>query len=214
MGKRRDYIRILIADDHPVFREGLHRAFSKKKDLKVVAEAINGRELMDKVQQTEVDVVILDITMNGEWSLDYMKQLKNMFPELPVIVLSVYPEEHFALRYIKAGASGYVTKEIPLDTLIQAVRKVAAGGNYLNAEFMEKVTFKNKGIDKNPHELLSDREFEVFRLIVTGNSLTAIGEKLFVSVKTVSAHRSHILQKMKMESNAELIQYAILNQLV
>jgi two-component system, NarL family, invasion response regulator UvrY len=207
-------IRILIADDHPIFRQGLHRAFAESSGLEVVAEAVNGPELLGKVREAEVDIVLLDITMDGEWSLDYMKELKSEFPDLPVIVLSVYPEEHFAMRYIKAGASGYLTKESPLETLEQAVRKVAEGGRFLSPEFMEKMAFSFPAGEKQPHELLSDREFQVYRLLVSGSSLTAIAEKLFLSVKTVSTHRSRILQKMKMETNAELIQYAILNKLV
>lgn len=214
MLKNIETIRILIADDHPVFREGLHRAFSDNTDLKVVAEAVDGPELLKKIQETEVDVVLLDITMKGEWSLDYMKELKNEFPDLPVIVLSVYPEEHFALRYIKAGASGYISKENSLEILIQAVRKVASGGRFLSVEFMEKMAFNLSSMDKQPHELLSDREFQVFRLLVSGESLTVIAEKLFLSVKTISAHRSHILQKMNMETNAQLIQYSISNKLI
>jgi two-component system, NarL family, invasion response regulator UvrY len=207
-------IRVLIADDHPIFRQGLYRAFAESGDLQVVAEAVNGPELLRKVRETEVEVVLLDITMDGEWSLGYMKELKIEFPNLPVIVLSVYPEEHFALRYIRAGASGYLTKESPLEVLEQAVRKVAAGGRYLSAGFMEKMAFNFSANDDCPHELLSDREFQVYCLLVAGSSLVEIAEKLFLSVKTVSAHRSHILQKMKMETNAELIQYAILNKLI
>ena len=207
-------IRILIADDHPIFRQGLHRAFAESSGLEVVAEAVNGPELLEKVREAEVDIVLLDITMDEEWSLDYMKGLKSEFPDLPVIVLSVYPEEHFAMRYIKAGASGYITKESPLETLELAVRKVAEGGRFLSPEFMEKMAFNFPASAKQPHELISDREFQVYRLLVSGEALTAIAEKLFLSVKTVSSHRSHILQKMKMESNAELIQYAILNKLI
>ena len=207
-------IRILIADDHPVFRQGLYRAFSESKDLQVVAEAVSGPEIIEKVREVKVDVVLLDITMNGEWSLDYMKELKDEFPDLPVMVLSFHPEEHYAMRYIKAGASGYITKESPVQILIQAVRKVASGGRFLSADFMEKMAFNFSDPEKLLHESLSDREFQILCLLVSGHSLTAIAEKLFLSVKTVSAHRSHILQKMKMETNADLIQYAILNQLI
>ena len=214
MAKNKEMIRILIADDHPVFRQGLYRAFSESKDLQVVAEAVSGPEIIEKVREVKVDVVLLDITMNGEWSLDYMKELKDEFPDLPVMVLSFHPEEHYAMRYIKAGASGYITKESPVQILIQAVRKVASGGRFLSADFMEKMTFNFSANNKEPHELLSDREFQVLRLLVSGLPLTAIAEKLFLSVKTVSAHRSHILQKMNLESNAELIQYAILNKLI
>lgn len=207
-------IRILIADDHPVFREGLYRAFSDNSDLEVVAEAVDGPELLKKVHEIEVDIVLLDITMKGVWSLDYMKELKNEFPDLPVIVLSVYPEEHFAMRYIKAGASGYISKENSLEILKQAIRKVAAGGRFLSVEFMEKMAFNLSSSDKQSHELLSDREFQIFRCLVLGDSLTAIAKKLFLSVKTISSHRNHILQKMNMETNAQLIQYALLNKLI
>ncbi len=214
MTETKETIRILVADDHPIFRQGLYRAFAESEDLLVVAEVVDGPGLLEKVCEVELDIVLLDITMNEEWSLDYMKEMKSKFPDLPVIVLSVYPEEHYAMRYIKAGASGYVTKESPLEVLEQAVRKVAAGGRYLSPEFMEKMAFSFPSGVKQPHELLSDREFQVYRLLVSGGALTAIAEKLFLSVKTVSTHRSHILQKMKMETNAELIQYAILNKLI
>lgn len=214
MKKKNGTIRILIADDHPVFRQGLHRAFSQCEDLQVVAEAENGPELLKKAQEFELDVVLLDIAMDGETSLDHMKELKARFPALPIIILSVYPEEHFAMRYIKAGASGYLTKESPLTKLIEAVRKVADGGKFLNADFMEKMAFQASAGDKLPHELLTDREFQVFQLLASGNSLTTIANKLYISVKTVSAHRSHIIQKMNLESNADLIQYAIFNKLI
>lgn len=214
MKQKNKPIRLLIADDHPIFRQGLLRAFSQSEDLQVVAEAVNGSELLKKAQEFELDVILLDITMEGETSLDYMKELKVQFPDLPVIILSVYPEEHFAMRYIKAGASGYLTKESPLAKLIEVVRKVAGGGKFLNADFMEKMAFQASAGDKLPHELLTDREFQVFQLLASGKSLTTIAQKLFISVKTVSAHRSHIIQKMNVESNSELIQYAIFNKLI
>lgn len=214
MAKLKDSIKVLIADDHPVFRQGLYRAFSQNEGIQVVEEAVNGPELLEKIKTCSVDVVLLDVTMEGEWSLDYMKELKTQYPDLPVLILSVYPEDHFAMRYIKAGASGYITKESPLEDLKQAVRKVADGGKYLTAEFMEKLAFHSLPGDQHPHELLTDREFQVFRLLASGKSLTAIAEQLFLSIKTVSAHRSHIIQKMNMASNSELIQYAILNKLI
>lgn len=208
------HIKILVADDHPVFRQGIHRAFSAIKDMEVVEEAVNGGEMLQKARETKVDLVLLDITMGGEWSLEYMKQLKEEFPGLPVVVVSVYPEEHFAMRYLKAGASGYVTKESPLEVLINAIRKVASGGKFLSPEYMEKLTFNFNGFDKQPHEYLTDREFEVFCLLSGGKSLTEIAQKLCLSVKTVSTHRTHILQKMNMKTNSELTQYALLNRLL
>lgn len=207
-------IKILVADDHPIFRQGIHRAFSTSKDMEVTEEAVNGPEMLEKARSREVDLVLLDITMDGEWSLDYMKQLKEEFPALPVVVVSVYPEEHFAIRYLKAGASGYVTKESSLETLVNAIRKVASGGKFLSPEYMEKLTFNFNGFDKQPHEHLTDREFEVFCQIAGGKSLTEIGQKLCLSVKTVSTHRTHILQKMNMKTNSELTQYALLNRLL
>lgn len=207
-------IKILVADDHPVFRQGIHRAFSAMKDMEVIEEAVDGAEMLEKVRHQEVDLVLLDITMCGEWSLDYMKQLKEEFPTIPVVVVSVYPEEHFAIRYLKAGASGYVTKESSLETLINAIRKVASGGKFLSPEYMEKLTFNFNGFDKQPHESLTDREFEVFCQLAGGKSLTEIAQKLCLSVKTVSTHRTHILQKMNMKTNSELTQYALLNRLL
>ncbi len=212
--KKYQEIRILIADDHPIFRQGLYRAFSEDKDLNVVAEAVNGPDILEKAKDFIIDVVLLDVTMEGEWSLDCMKELLSQYPKLKVIVLSVYPEEHFAARYVKAGASGYVTKESPLGVIKEAIRKVAAGGKYFSMEFLVKMAFNSTGNNKPPHELLSDREFQVFRLLVAGHSLTAIANSLFVSIKTVSTHRSHIIHKMNMESNSQLIQYAVLNKLI
>lgn len=211
---KNNVIRILIADDHPIFRQGVYRAFSEVHDLEVVAEAVNGPQLLEKLNEVEVDIVLLDVSMDGRWSLDYMKELKTRFPKLPVIVLSVYPEAHFAMRYIKAGASGYVTKDSPLENLKQAVRKVVAGGRFLSQEFLEKLAFDFSDDDKLPHEHLSTRELQVFHQLVSGHSLKAIADNLYLSVKTVSTHRSHILQKMKMETNTELIKYAILNHLI
>ena len=207
-------IRIMIADDHPIFRQGLLRAFSGDNDLNVVAEAVNGREILEKAKESKIDVVLLDVTMEGEWSLDYLKELLSHYPRIGVVVLSVYPEEHFAARYVKAGASGYLTKESSLETIKEAIRKVASCGRYFSIDFLEKMAFNSSGNNKPPHELLSDREFQVFRLLVAGHSLTAIAKSLYVSVKTVSAHRSHIIQKMNMESNSQLVQYAVLNKLI
>lgn len=204
----------MVVDDHPIFRQGIFRAFSSEDGLQVVAEAVDGPEFLENIKKVDIDVVLLDITMKGEWSLDYLKKMKDDYPHLPVIILSVYPEQHFAMRYIKAGASGYVTKESPLDVLKTAVRKVASGGKYLSTDFLEKMAFNGSRLDQAPHEKLTNREFQVFCLLAQGKSLSDIANKLFVSVKTISSHRSNILQKLNMESNAEIIQYAILNQLV
>ena len=206
--------RILVVDDHPVFREGLRYAFSEKPDLKVVAEAVNGREMLEKVQEYEIDLVLLDVTMENESSLSYMKEVRNKKPDVPILVISVYPENHFATRYINAGASGYITKERPLDELLSAIRKVASGSKYLKADILENIVFCSSETYKTGHQSLSNREFEIFLLLVSGEPLILIAQKLCLSVKTISSHRSNILRKMNMKSNAQLIQYAIKNMLI
>ena len=207
-------IKILIADDHPIFRKGLKFALNQNSDMDVTGEVSNGIELLEKIRKEEYNLVLLDISMGGQNSLDTLKQLKIDKPKLPVLVLSVYPEDTFAVRFIRAGASGYLTKEEDSDILMMAVRKIAQGGRYTSTELTEKLAFDFAGQDKPPHEYLTDREYQVFTMIVNGKSLTKIGEDLGLSVKTIGTHRTHILEKMKMENNAQLIQYAILNKVI
>ena len=207
-------IRILIADDHPLFRQGLKNAFGDTTDIEVVSEVENGNDVMEKVRENDLSLVLLDISMPGKAGLEVLKQLKAEHPKIPVLILSVYPENQYAVRFIKAGASGYLTKESSVDTLLDAVRKVAQGGNYASADITEKLAFDFLNIDKPPHELLSDREYQVFSMISTGKSLTEIGNDLSLSVKTISTHRTRILEKMKMKKNAELIHYAIQHELI
>jgi DNA-binding NarL/FixJ family response regulator len=152
--------------------------------------------------------------MPGKGGLEVLKQLKTEYPKIPVLILSVYPESQYAVRFIKAGASGYLSKESSVDTLLDAVRKVSKGGNYASADITEKLAFDFLNVDKPPHELLSDREYQVFSMIATGKSLTEIGNELSLSVKTISTHRTRILDKMKMKKNAELIHYAIQHELI
>ena len=207
-------IKILIADDHPLFRQGLKNAFGETPDIEVVGEAENGNDVLGKVRELDLSLVLLDISMPGKGGLEVLKQLKTEFPNIPVLILSVYQENQYAVRFIKAGASGYLTKESSIDTLLEAVRKVAQGGNYASADITEKLAFDFLNIDKPLHELLSDREYQVFSMIATGKSLTEIGNDLSLSVKTISTHRTRILDKMKMKKNAELIHYAILYELI
>ncbi len=207
-------IKILIADDHPLFRQGLKNAFGDTSDIEVVTEVDNSNDILGKVREHSLNLVLLDISMPGKGGLEVLKQLKTEFPKIPVLVLSVYPENQYAVRFIKAGASGYLTKESSIDTLLDAVRKVAQGGNYASADITEKLAFDFLNIDKPPHELLSDREYQVFSMIATGKSLTEIGNELSLSVKTISTHRTRILEKMKMKKNAELIHYAIQHELI
>ncbi len=207
-------IKVLIADDHPLFRQGLKHTFSETEDITVTGEAENGDDLIKKVPDDEYSLILLDIAMPGKSGLDVLKQLKIEYPKLPVLVLSVYSEDQYALRFIKAGASGYLTKDSAPDQLVEAVRKVARGGKFASPELTEKLAFGFDDTDKILHETLSDREYQVFQMIAKGQSLTEIGKQLSLSVKTISTHRTRILEKMKMKKNAELIHYAINHDLL
>ena len=207
-------IRIIIADDHPLFRRGLKNAFSETPDIEVVDEAESGEELLEKVQGMDLSLALLDISLPGKGGLEILKQLRDERPKLPVLILTVLPEEHYAVRFFKAGASGFLTKESSTDQIYAAVRKVADGGKYASAEITEKLAFDFNKTDRPAHERLSDREHQVFIMLATGQSPTEIGKELSLSVKTISTHRSRILDKMQMKKNAELIHYAISQHLL
>jgi two-component system invasion response regulator UvrY len=196
-------IKIIIADDHPIVRAGMKQVISEASDLMVADEANDGHKLLSKIREEDFDVVILDITMPHMDGLDVLKQLKIEKPKLPVIVLSIHPEDQYALRVLKAGASGYVTKASAPDELINAIRKVCRGGKYISPSIAEM-----------PHEALSDREYQVLCMLASGKTVTEIADELALSVKTVSTYRARILEKMDMKNNAELIHYAVQNKLV
>lgn len=208
-------IKIIIADDHPIVRAGMKQIISQDADMSVADEAGDGRQLLHKIRTENFDVVILDITMPHIDGLDVLKQLKIEKPKLPVIILSIHPESQYALRVLKAGASGYVTKTSAPDELITAIRKVNRGGKYISASVAEKLAFQLEAeFEEMPHEALSDREYQVLCMLASGKTVTEIADELALSVKTVSTYRSRILEKMNMKNNAELIHYAVQNKLV
>ena len=208
-------IKVLVADDHPVVRAGLKQILSEAQDIKVTAEAEDGHEILDKVRNQEFDVIVLDITMPGLMGLDVLKQLKSEKPELPVLILSMHPEEQYAIRVLRAGASGYLTKASAPDKLTGAIRKLYRGGKYVSSSLAERLADELGGdLTKLPHQTLSDREYQVMCLLASGKTVTQVAEQLALSVKTVSTYRTRILEKMRMQSNAELTHYAIENKLV
>ncbi|MCK4262659.1 MAG: response regulator transcription factor [Dehalococcoidia bacterium] len=208
-------IRVLIADDHAVVREGLKQILAGTPDMVVADEARSGQEVLEKVRKSGFDVVVLDISMPGGSGLDVLKGLRGAKPGLSVLVLSVHPEEQYAVRVMRAGASGYVTKDSAPDELIAAIRKVSQGRKYVSPSLAERLA-SDLAVDaeKPPHERLSDREYEVMCLIASGKSVTEIARQLTLSVKTISTYRSRVLKKTNMRSSAELTHYAIKQGLV
>jgi len=202
--------RIVIADDHAIVREGLKRIVSEAADLRVVGEAADGTEVMQRVRGDEFDVLVLDLSMPGRSGMELIRLVKSERPRLRVLVLSMHQEMQYAVRAIKAGASGYLTKESAPAQLELAIRKIAAGGAYISAEVAEQLALgAMPGRSAAPHENLSDREFQVFRMLVDGLSVTDIAERLNLSVKTVSTHKANLMQKMGLQNPSELFRYAI-----
>ena len=208
-------ISVLIADDHAIVREGLKQIVAQTNDIKVVGEATLAAEVLPKVAQTKPDLLLLDISMPGRSGLDVLIEMGREHPSVPVLILSLHTEDQYALRTLKTGAAGYLTKESAPDQLIAAIRKVASGGRYLSTSLAERLAM-NLISDKsaNPHEILSNREFQVFRMIALGKTVTQIAEELMLSVKTISTNRTRILEKMNMKNNAEITQYALQHDLI
>jgi DNA-binding NarL/FixJ family response regulator len=207
-------IKVVLADDHAVVRRGIRQILTDHPDIEVVGEAANAGELTLVLRQQACDVLLLDISMPGKSGIDALKAIKKEWPRLQVLMLSMYPEDQFALRSLRAGASGYLTKHSPLEVLPEAVRRLASGKKYITpeaAEFMADVLDDNR--DVPPHELLSDREFQTLRLIASGKTLSGIADELCISPKTVSVYRARLLEKMKLKNNAELTHYALKNNL-
>lgn len=207
--------RILVADDHAIVRKGLTQIISSTLDLKVTGEAASGHEVLDLTREHPFDVVVLDLNMPDQSGLDTLKQLKAEKPDLPVLVLSMYSEQQYAVRVLRAGASGYLTKESAPEQLVEAIRKVAAGGKYVSAAVADALLgLLDADPDQPLHATLSDREFQVMRLLASGKSVSDIADMLSLSVKTVSTYRARVLEKMSLGSNAELAQYALRNELI
>jgi two-component system, NarL family, invasion response regulator UvrY len=205
-------LRILVADDHPVVRQGIMRIIEETQDMKVTGEAQNGAEAVKKLKEQDFDLLLLDISMQGSDGLDVIREIRKMKPDLPVLILTIHPEKYYGLRMLQAGASGYLTKQNAPFELIEAIRKVSQGGMYIsNALAQLLVASKKTGEDKPPHEKLSYREYQVMYMIASGKKIKTIGEELCISVKTIHVHRRHILEKLNMSSNAEIIHYAIQN---
>jgi DNA-binding NarL/FixJ family response regulator len=208
-------IRVCIIDDHAVVREGLKRILSENPEMAVTAEACDGEEGLKVLHENPCDVVLLDITMPNKNGLDVLKQLQSESPRLPILVLSMHSEDQYAVRVLRAGAAGYLTKGSAPGQLIHAIRKVVRGGKYVSSSVAEKLIFELNGdVTKAPHEVLSDREYQVLCLIASGKRVTDIAEQLSLSVKTISTYRVRILEKLNMKHNAELTHYAIKEGLV
>ncbi|WP_028102743.1 response regulator [Pseudoduganella violaceinigra] len=209
-----DKITVLLVDDHAIARNGVRLMLGTAADISVEGEAGNAVEAMARVAERSFDVALVDIKMPGKNGLDLLKSLRSDYPRMAVLVLSTYSEEIYAVRALKSGAAGYLTKDAPTSTLIEAVRKAASGGKHVSPALLEKLATLVGGGPSGDHEELSNRELEVFKLIAQGESLVRIGEKLHLSPNTVTTYRSRILEKMGMSSNAELTRYALEHGLI
>lgn len=208
-------IRIVLADDHTIVREGLKQLLQAADGLEIVGEARDGHEAMKAVRELDFDLLLLDMSMPGKSGIELIKQVRAEKPKLRILILSMHEERQYAIRAIRAGASGYLTKESASRQLVEAIRKVASGGAFISAEVAEQLALGAMPDAKGAlHELLSDREFQVFRMLAEGKSVSDIAERLHLSVKTVSTHKANILQKMRMETVGDLIRYALAHRLV
>lgn len=214
-GIEKTSVKILIVDDHTVVRAGLRQIISEATDMEVVAEAASAREALEMVSAQAVDLVLLDVSLPDKNGLEVLKQIKSDYPLIGVLLLSMHAEDQYGIRALKAGAAGYLTKESAPEQLIAALRKVSEGGKYITPSLAEQIIY-SFGSDAHiqPHENLSDREYEVMCLIASGKTVKEIAEQLFLSVKTVSTYRARVLEKMHLKNNSELTNYAIKNQLV
>ncbi|MCX5804821.1 MAG: response regulator transcription factor [Proteobacteria bacterium] len=208
-------IKILIADDHTIVREGLKQIVAEVPDMEVADTASNGQEALNKALKNDFDVIILDVSMPIKTGLDVLKELREKKPGLNILMLSIHPEEHYALRVLKAGASGYLTKESAPDELITAIRRISQGRKYITLSLAEKLALDvEHPKEKLLHEILSEREHKVMCMIGSGKSMKEIASELFLSIKTISTYRARILKKMNLKNNSELIRYVVENNIV
>lgn len=208
-------IEVLIADDHAIIRDGLKKILGDTDDMVVAGEATNGMQALEKVRERNWDLVVLDLSMPGRSGIELIKLIKSEKPKCPILIFSMHPEEQYAVRALRAGASGYLSKEGDSDLILPALRKVAAGGVYFSAKVAELlVSEAAPHAEALPHKRLSDREFQIFDRIVRGMSMTDIANELSLSIKTVSTHKSHIMTKMAMSTQVDLVRYAIAHHLL
>ena len=215
MKQEKACIRVLAVDDHPMIRQGIRLVLSEEADIKVVAEAASGHEALDWLRKNSCDVVTLDISMDGMDGIETLKQMRREGMDAPVVMLSIHPEEQYAVRAIKAGAAGYLGKTSLPDELVAAVRAVHAGGEYISAAISRSLIahMRNKISADAPHEKLSDREFQILCLIAEGKTVGEVAAELSISIKTVSTHRSRLMAKMNLHTNVQLMRYAMEHQL-
>lgn len=207
--------KVLIADDHPLFRRGLKDILQAQPDIELVGEADTGHRTLEMARKQRWDALVLDITMPGLGGMEILNTLKKEQPKLPVLILSAHPENQYAVRALRTGAAGYMTKETAPQELIRGLRRILQGGKYVSDTLAEKLAIDvSSPRDKKPHELLSHREYEIMRMIASGKSLGKIASKLALSPRTVSTYRSRILDKMHMKTNTDLIRYALENKLI
>jgi len=208
-------MKIIIVDDHELIREGIKKVIARESDIEVIGEACNSDELFKLFDKHEIDIVILDISLPGRSGLDLITDIKAQSPDTKILILTMHPEDRFAVRALRAGASGYITKENASKSLVDALRKINDGRKYISSSLAEHLAFElDMNYEKPVHESLSTREFEVMRLIAEGKAVRDIADKLYISVNTVTSYRSRIMEKMKMKTNAEIIRYAIEQKLI
>ncbi len=206
-------IRVFVADDHAIVRKGLRQIIEETPEFELAGEAANGEEVLKLLTKIECDVLLLDLSMPGRSGVDVIQTIRDLKPRLPILVLSAFPEDQYAVRLLKSGIAGYMNKEAAPERLVVAIHKVVAGGKYVSPELAERLaTDLSSPSEKLPHELLSDREYRVLCMIGEGKSVSQIAQELLISVKTVSTYRSRILEKMGLHTTSELIRYAIKNK--